>query len=85
MDAPDITPAETAGDRIEGAPTAPAVPVAQAAPSAPAGLAPSPAAPAGGATPVAAPASGAVVGQPRSPVAWVVPPGLPPRPSHPGA
>ncbi|MEU3241421.1 hypothetical protein [Streptomyces sp. NPDC006875] len=95
MDAPDITPAETTGDRIEGAPTAPALPVAQAAPPTPAGLAPSPATPAGlapspaasagGATPVAAAASGAVVGQPRSPVAWVVPPGLPPRPSHPGA
>ncbi|MER6435825.1 MULTISPECIES: hypothetical protein [unclassified Streptomyces] len=85
MDAPDITPAETTGDRIEGAPTAPALPVARAAPPTPAGLAPSPAAPAGGATPVAAAASGAVVGQPRSPVAWVVPPGLPPRPSHPGA
>lgn len=85
MDAPDNAPAETTGDRLAGSPTAPVDPVGPVvAPTAPFGPAVSPAAPTAPAA-SATPATAAASVRARSPIAWVVPPGLPPRPSHPGA
>ncbi|MEU1530712.1 hypothetical protein [Streptomyces fagopyri] len=85
MDAPDNAPAETTGDRLAGSPTAPVDPVVPVvAPAGPAVSPAAPTAPAASATP-ATPATAAASVRARSPMAWVVPPGLPPRPSHPGA
>ncbi|MFE5136725.1 hypothetical protein ACFRDV_03480 [Streptomyces fagopyri] len=85
MDAPDNAPAETTGDRLEGAPTAPLGPLEPVEPvTAPVGPAVSPTAPAVPAASATSATAAASVPA-RSPLAWVVPPGLPPRPSHPGA
>ncbi|MFJ2393402.1 hypothetical protein ACIOTI_11690 [Streptomyces sp. NPDC087843] len=83
MDAPDNAPAETIGNRLMGAPADPAVPAAPAGPTAPAAPATSAISVTSAASVASAEATEAVPA--RSPMAWVVPPGLPPRPSHPGA